>query len=117
MDEVLSDNVAALAAVGAITLERVAQDGMRVCADAGAASFRRQARLEEHQAEARELVEKQRPGMLYRSEVRVSTAAKTSPARRRTAWDPGEDARGLEDYTAVLKETLARLDGGEKRKR
>ena len=56
MDEVLSDNVAALASVGAITLERVAQDGMRVRADAGAASFRRQARLEEHQAEARELV-------------------------------------------------------------
>jgi len=48
--------VAALAAVGAITLERVAQDGMRVRAHAGAASFRRQARLEEHQAEARELV-------------------------------------------------------------
>jgi transposase len=57
MDEVLSDNVAALAAVGAITLERVAQDGMRVRADAGAASFRRQVRLEEHQAEARELVQ------------------------------------------------------------
>ncbi len=57
MDEVLSDNVAALAAVGAITLERVAQDGMRVRADAGAASFRRQVRLEEHQAQARELVQ------------------------------------------------------------
>jgi transposase len=57
LDEVLSDNVAALVAAGAITLERVAQDGMRVRADAGAASFRRQARLEEHQAEARELVQ------------------------------------------------------------
>jgi transposase len=56
MDELLSDNVAALAAVGAIALERVAQDGMRVRAAAGAASFRRQARLEEHLAEARELV-------------------------------------------------------------
>ena len=57
MDELVSDNVAALAAVGAITLERVAQDGMRVRADAGAASFRRQARLQEHQAEASELVQ------------------------------------------------------------
>jgi len=56
LDELLSDNVAALAAVGAITLERVAQDGMRVRADAGAGSFRRQARLEEHLSEARELV-------------------------------------------------------------
>lgn len=56
MDEVLSDNVACLAAAGVITLERVAQDGMRVRADAGAASFRREASLKEHQAEASELV-------------------------------------------------------------
>lgn len=56
MDELLTDNVAALAAVGAISLERVAQDGMRVRADAGAASFRRQASLQEHLSEAGELV-------------------------------------------------------------
>jgi transposase len=56
MDELLTDNVAALAAVGAISLERVAQDGMRVRAAAGAASFRRQASLEEHLSQARELV-------------------------------------------------------------
>ncbi len=56
MDEMLTDNVAALAAAGAISLERVAQDGMRVRADAGAASFRRQASLQEHLSEASELV-------------------------------------------------------------
>ncbi|OOG53112.1 hypothetical protein B0E49_11555 [Polaromonas sp. C04] len=37
MHELLTDNVAALAAMGAISLDRVAQDGMRVRADAGAA--------------------------------------------------------------------------------
>ena len=57
MDELLSDNVAALAAAGAISLQRVAQDGMRVRADAGAASFRRQQSLDEHLSEARELVQ------------------------------------------------------------
>ena len=57
MDELLTDNVAALAAAGAISLERVAQDGMRVRADAGAASFRRQASLDEHLSQARELVQ------------------------------------------------------------
>jgi len=57
MDELLTDNVAALAAAGAISLERVAQDGMRVRADAGAASFRRQASLQEHLKEAGELVQ------------------------------------------------------------
>jgi len=57
MDNLLTDNVAALAAVGAISLTRVAQDGMRVRADAGAASFRRQASLQEHLQEANELVQ------------------------------------------------------------
>ena len=57
MDELLTDNVAALAAAGAISLERVAQDGMRVRADAGAASFRRQASLQQHLSEAGELVQ------------------------------------------------------------
>lgn len=57
MDELLTDNVAALAAAGAISLARVAQDGMRVRADAGAASFRRQASLDEHLREAGELVQ------------------------------------------------------------
>jgi len=57
MDELLTDNVAALAAAGAITVERVAQDGMRVRADAGAASFRRQASLQEHLSQAGELVQ------------------------------------------------------------
>jgi transposase len=56
MDELLTDNVAALAAAGAISLERVAQDGMRVRADAGAASFRREASLQQHLSEASELV-------------------------------------------------------------
>ena len=55
-DELLTDNVAALAEVGAISLERVAQDGMRVRASAGAGSFRREASLQEHLAQAGELV-------------------------------------------------------------
>ncbi len=114
MDEVLSDNVAALAAVGAITLERVAQDGMRVRADAGAASFRRQARLEEHQAEARELVQTLKaqaqadPGAASRRaqaarlraaqqrEQRIADALARLPemaAAKRRNGDKAEDAR------------------------
>jgi transposase len=57
MDELLTDNVTALAAAGAISLERVAQDGMRVRADAGAASFRRQGSLQQLLGEAAELVQ------------------------------------------------------------
>lgn len=57
MDDLLTSNVAALAAVGAVRLERVAQDGMRVRANAGAASLRRKPRLQRHLADVRELVQ------------------------------------------------------------
>lgn len=85
MDELLTHNVAALAAVGAIRLERVAQDGMRVRADAGAASFRRQGRLRDHLDQARELVQTLKsqaetdPGLANRR----AHAAKLRAARQR----------------------------------
>ena len=131
MDELLSDNVAALAAVGAITLERVAQDGMRVRADAGAASFRRQARLEEHQAEARELVQTLKtqqqadPGEFNRRaqaaklraaqtrEQRIKDALARLPemaaAKRRNGHKP-EDARA--STTDADASTMKMGDGG-----
>jgi transposase len=46
LDDLLTQIVGTLLAAGAVTLERVAQDGMRVRASAGAASFRRKERLE-----------------------------------------------------------------------
>jgi transposase len=45
-DGLLTDSVAALLAVGAVKLKRVAQDGMRVRVSAGASSFRRRGTLE-----------------------------------------------------------------------
>ncbi len=52
LDRLLTENVATLMAEGLVTLDRVAQDGMKVRASAGAASFRRQPTLEEALAEA-----------------------------------------------------------------
>jgi transposase len=54
LDRLLTESVASLMAEGLVTLERVAQDGMRVRAAAGAASFRRQPTLEEALAQAEE---------------------------------------------------------------
>lgn len=96
LDELLSDNVAALAAVGAITLERVAQDGMRVRADAGAASFRRQGRLEEHLARARELVRS----------LKAEVEADPSEAKRRAQAAKLRAARQREE---CIQEALNRL--------
>src|SRR3989304_2690252 len=57
LDDLLTQIVASLLAAGAVTLERVAQDGMRVRASAGAASFRRKSRLKEYLETARAQVE------------------------------------------------------------
>src|SRR5512143_3014346 len=57
LDGLLTASVAALMAAKAVKLKRVAQDGMRVRASAGAASFRRRGTLEQHLEAAREQVE------------------------------------------------------------
>jgi transposase len=56
-DDLLTEIVAALLAEGLVTMTRVAQDGMRVRASAGKASFRRRGRLETFLEEARQQVE------------------------------------------------------------
>jgi len=53
LDELLTDSVAVLVNKGLVKLDRVAQDGMRVRASAGAASFRRRATLESCLEQAR----------------------------------------------------------------
>ena len=58
LDELLTSNVAALAAIGVVSLVRVAQDGVRVRANAGAASFKRRERLGKQLKLAREHVQK-----------------------------------------------------------
>jgi len=60
LDKLLTDSVAGLMHEGLVTLQRVAQDGVRVRASAGASSFRRGPTLEECQAQAREQVQKLR---------------------------------------------------------
>lgn len=57
LEEMLSASVAVLMSSGAVKLARVAQDGMRVRASAGAASFRRRGTLEECLVQARERVQ------------------------------------------------------------
>jgi transposase len=57
LDQLLTANVASLLATGAVTMKRVAQDGMRVRAHAGAASFRRKERLRQYHEQARQQVE------------------------------------------------------------
>jgi transposase len=58
LDELLTNILAALMAGGLVKAERVAQDGVKIRASAGAASFRRRQRLEGFLEQAKERVEK-----------------------------------------------------------
>ena len=56
LDDLLAENVAALAAAGLIDLDELTQDGLRVRAAAGSSSFRRRATVEERVEQARAAV-------------------------------------------------------------
>jgi len=60
-DDLLTQIVGSLLAENLVTMNRVAQDGMRVRASAGKASFRRRPRLEQFLEEARQQVEALKP--------------------------------------------------------
>ncbi len=85
LDRLLTQQIAQLMSVGAVTLERVAQDGVRVRASAGTSSFRRKPTLEEcliaAEAQVTSLQEEVRndPGAATRREQ----AARVRAARER----------------------------------
>lgn len=85
LDELLAQVLAALTHQGLMTLERVAQDGMRVRADAGAASFRREPSLIEHRAAARAQVEHLKKALTEDpgAKLRVQEAARARAAQDR----------------------------------
>jgi transposase len=84
LDGVLTQSVAALMDSGLVQLQRVAQDGMRVRASAGAASFRRQPSLERCLAEAEQQVERLRRELEADPEA---TSRRQAAARLRAAED------------------------------
>src|SRR5438094_155730 len=57
LDRLLSEHLAALAKTGLVDLETLAQDGVRIRANAGAGSFRREATLDRQLALAQAVVE------------------------------------------------------------
>jgi len=90
LDHVLTQSVATLMHEGLVTLDRVAQDGMRVRASAGASSFRRRSTLEECQAQAKEQVEALAQEL---EDVPASSNRRQDAARRRAARERSERVR------------------------
>jgi transposase len=103
LDDLLTKSVARLMDAGLVTLRRVAQDGMRVRASAGAASFRRRKRLRELEKEARKQVE------ALRRELDEDPAASS---RRQTE----ARLRAAKDRQARVKRALAEMPEVEEKK-
>jgi len=87
LDDMLTHNVAALMEEGLVELTRVAQDGMRVRANAGAASYRRRPTLEKCLTEARDQVEALRKEL---EESPESSTPRERAARERAARERQE---------------------------
>jgi transposase len=104
LDDLLTRSVATLMAEGLVELNRVAQDGMRVRASAGAASFRRRPTLEEALAEAQQQVE------ALREEVEEDPAA--TDRRQKAARE-----RAARERVEGIKRALERLPELEARKK
>jgi transposase len=105
LDALLTHSVAVLREQDLVDLNRVAQDGMRVRACAGAASFHRKATLEEHLREAREQVQR------LKQELDEGDAA--APSRRQAA----AQQRAARERAARLQQALARLPELEAKKK
>jgi len=102
LDRLLTESAASLMAQGLVTLDRVAQDGMKVRASAGAASFRRQPTLEEALAEAEEQVAR------LREELEADPAAsktRQQAARKRAAEERAARIRAALDQLPKIAES------------
>jgi transposase len=110
LDRLLTRSVATMMREGLVTLNRVAQDGMRVRASAGASSFRRRPTLKTCQAEAREQVK------TLRAEVASDPAGaneRRKAARLRAARERSER---IANALAQLPEVEAKKKPGKKAK-
>ncbi|MEI7903749.1 MAG: transposase, partial [bacterium] len=107
LDRLLTESVASLMAEGLVTLDRVAQDGMKVRASAGAASFRRQPTLEEALVEAENQVAQ------LRKELEANPAAnktRQQAARQRAAEERAERIRAALDQVPKIAESKKAKD-------
>jgi len=99
LDGQLTDTVAVLLQQGLVTLQHVAQDGMKVRADAGADTFRRQPTLERCRREAEDQVEK-----LSRQTGESDTAVsrRQQAARERATREKAERLQAALDHLPAV---------------
>src|SRR5712691_6979346 len=106
LDRLLSESVASLSVAGVVSLDEVAQDGVRVRASAGASSFRRRKKLHKELKKARRLVE------------RLKSEADDDPqaSNRRIKAAQERAARERQARVAAALEKLAEIEAMRERR-
>ncbi len=110
LEQLLADSFTALVQAGVASLDRVAQDGVRVRASAGAASFRRHSTLEECRREAEQAI------VDLRAQLKAdpgSASRQQAAARQRAAEEREQRVRAALAVTEQLhaqQQEKARLD-------
>ena len=114
LNQLLTESVASLLSAGLITLNRVAQDGMRVRASAGSSSFRRRATLEECYAAA----QAQRAALQAEGEESDPAASnrRQEAARQRAVREKAERLQQALAEMAKLEAQKESRDKGSKEK-
>jgi transposase len=115
LDRLLRDHLASLAAAGLVDLDTLAQDGVKIRASAGTASFRRAATLEQKLATAQAVVEE------LKREVEENPQASNKrirAARERAARERVERVQAAQAALAEIKHKRQELEdkGGNGKK-
>jgi transposase len=107
LDRLMSEHLASLAAAGLVDLDTLAQDGVRIRANAGTSSFRREATLERHLSTAQAVVEE------LKREVEANPDAsnrRIRAARERAARERCERLQAAQSALAEIKAKRAQLE-------
>jgi len=100
LDRLLAEHLAALAKAGLVDLDTLAQDGVRIRASAGAASFRREATLDRHLATAQAVVEELKHEVEARSD---GSNQRIKAAKERAARERSERVKAAQTALAEIK--------------
>jgi transposase len=111
LDELFTQVIATLVEKGLVKVSRISQDGVRVRVGAGSGSFRREERLRQLLAEAKQHVEELRRQVEAPEKLAADQAQKVKAQKRRAA----EKKERLEEAIAQLPEMKKRQEAAAKR--
>jgi transposase len=111
LDRLLSEHLASLAQAGVIDLDELVQDGMRIRANAGASSFRRQETLDRHLATAQTVVQELKREVEAKSD---NSSQRAKAAKERAAREREERVKKAQAAAAEIKRKREELASRER---